>query len=206
MSGVARGIRGVAAVAVLAAAGTGVAPGWADEGVPGAGVEPAVAGLDRSGSVGLALIADDRSPMPGEEAVFRATVVNDGGTRVKGALLAQHVSEELEIVEAGEGVLAGGVVNWRVDLSHGQEAEFALRVRVPAGAVAGDRLTSTACLLLDRDADPTSCARDTLVVGEPTVMSRVEAFVGAGSVRVAGAALGLTLVWLLWRARRTGCP
>ncbi|WP_017602088.1 hypothetical protein [Nocardiopsis lucentensis] len=206
MGRVAWGIRGVAAVAVLAAAGAGAAPGWADGEAAGAGVGSAVPGLDPSGAVGLVLTAEDRSPMPGEEAVFRATVANGGGTPVEGALLAQHVPEELEIVAAGEGVLAGGIVNWRADVPDGGEAEFVLRVRVPAGAVAGDRLMSTACLLLDRDADPTSCASDTLVVGEPTMMSRVDAFVGAGSVRVAGAALGLALVWLLWRTRRTARP
>ncbi|WP_262391455.1 hypothetical protein [Nocardiopsis sp. CNR-923] len=42
-------------------------------------------------------------------------------------------------------------------------------------------------------------------MGEPTVLSRVNAFVGAGSVRVAGALLGLALIWSLWRVRRSRC-
>ncbi|MEV2276491.1 hypothetical protein AB0I72_12955 [Nocardiopsis sp. NPDC049922] len=203
MGWIARGSRRAAATTALAVAASGAAPAWADGGGGDAGRESALAELDRAALVRLVLTAPDEYPLPGEEAEFRATVANDGVSPVEGALLAQHVPEELEIVEVGgEGVLEGGIANWRVDVAEGEEAEFVLRVRVPGGADAGRRLMSTACLLLDRDADPTSCATDTLVVGEPTVLSRVNAFVGAGPVRVAGAALGLALIWLLWRARR----
>ncbi|MFI6577316.1 hypothetical protein ACIBFB_16065 [Nocardiopsis sp. NPDC050513] len=203
MGWIAQGSRRAAATTALAVAASGAAPVWADEGGGGAGRESVLAELDRAALVRLVLTAPDESPLPGEEAEFRATVANDGAFPVEGALLAQHVPAELEIVEVGgEGVLEGGIANWRVDVAGREHAEFVLRVRVPGSADAGNRLMSTACLLLDRDADPTSCASDTLVVGEPTVLSRVNAFVGAGSVQVAGAALGLALIWLLWRARR----
>lgn len=154
--------------------------------------------------VGLSLAVEGEAPLPGREAVLRATVANgDSEEEVSGAQLAQHVPDDLEVLEVGAGgVLEDGIVNWRVDVPAGGERDYTVRVRVREDAQGAERLMSTACLLLDRDADPTACASDTLVVAPPTVLSRVSAAVdGALLARVAGAALLLGLGWLVWRRR-----
>ncbi|WP_262391456.1 hypothetical protein [Nocardiopsis sp. CNR-923] len=136
MGWIARGSRWAATTALAVAVSGG--PAWADEGDDAAGRGSVLAELDRAALVRLVLTAPDEYPLPGEEAEFRATVANDGVSPVEGALLAQHVPEELEIVEVGgEGVLEGGIANWRVDVAEGEVAEFVLRVRVPGGADAG---------------------------------------------------------------------
>lgn len=154
--------------------------------------------------VGLSLVVEEAAPLPGHETVLRTTVANgDASEEVSGAQLAQHVPDALEIVEVGgEGVLEGGIVNWRVDVPAGGERDYTVRVRVREDARGAERLMSTACLLLERNADPAACASDTVVVASPTVLSRVsEAVDGALLGRVAGAALLVGLGWLVWRRR-----
>ncbi|WP_241480301.1 DUF4139 domain-containing protein [Nocardiopsis halotolerans] len=150
---------------------------------------------------GLVVDAGAQPPRPGQEFALRTTVTNGGGAPVTGALLAQHVPEVMEIVEVeGDGVVREGIVNWQVDVPAGEEAVYTVRVRAPEGEDARERLTSTACLLLERDSDPTACASDTVVPAEGTVMSRVSEYVEpAGLLRAAGVALVLGLVWILWR-------
>ena len=155
-------------------------------------------------SVGLTLVVEGEAPLPGHEAVLRATVANGDQKRaVSGAQLAQHVPDGLEVLEVGaDGVLEGGIVNWRVDVPAGAERDYTVRVRVREDAQEEERLMSTACLLLDRNADPTACAGDTVVVASPTVMSRVSAVLdGALMARVAGAVLLMGAGWLVWRRR-----
>lgn len=154
--------------------------------------------------VGLSLAVEGEAPLPGHEAVLRATVANgDSGEAVSGAQLAQHVPDDLEVLEVGAGgVLEDGIVNWRVDVPAGGERDYTVRVRVAEDVQGAERLMSTACLLLDRNADPTACASDTVVVASPTVLSRVtETVDGALLARVAGAALLVGLGWLVWRRR-----
>lgn len=154
--------------------------------------------------VALSLAAEEAAPLPGHETVLRATVANgDPDEGVSGAQLAQHVPDDLEILEVGGGgVLEGGIVNWPVDVAAGSERDYTVRVRVREDAVGAERLMSTACLLLERDADPAACASDTVVVASPTVLSRAsEAVDGAMLLRVAGAALLVGLGWLVWRRR-----
>ncbi|MFE9246526.1 hypothetical protein [Nocardiopsis sp. NPDC006938] len=191
-----RRVAGVAAglvVAVLCAA-----PAVADGG-----------GAGDTGTVGLSLSGADPAPLPGDEVVYRATVVNGGGDPVERGLLAQHVPEPLVVGEVGQGgIVEEGVANWLVDLPEGGEGLYTVRVLVPEDAEPGERVVSTACLLVDRDAEPVACASDTLVVGDHTVASRVGALVDRdGLVRAAGVGVLMLLVWLLWRqwgaARRT---
>jgi hypothetical protein len=139
------------------------------------------------------------APRPGQEFTLRTTVANGP---VEGALLAQHVPEDLEIVEVGEeGVVRDGIVNWQVTVPAGEEAVYTVRVRAPEGA--GERLTTTACLLLERDAAPASCASDTVVVAEGAAMSRVSEYASpADLLRAGGVALAAWLAWMLWRRRR----
>ncbi|WP_306370886.1 hypothetical protein [Nocardiopsis sp. CC223A] len=154
--------------------------------------------------VGLSLAVEGEAPLPGHEMVLRATVANgDPGGAVSGAQLAQHVPDDLEVLDVGAGgVLEGGIVNWRVDVPAGGERDYTVRVRVREDAQGAERLMTTACLLLDRNADPTACASDTVVVAPPTVLSRVsEAVDGALLTRVVGAALLVGLGWLVWRRR-----
>ncbi|MFL1444613.1 MULTISPECIES: hypothetical protein [unclassified Nocardiopsis] len=154
--------------------------------------------------VALSLAVEGEAPLPGHETVLRATVANgDPDGELRGAQLAQHVPDDLEVLEVGaDGVLEGGIVNWRVDLPAGGERDYTVRVRVREDARGAERLMTTACLLLERDADPTACASDTVVVASPTVLSRVsEAVDGAMLFRVAGAALLVGLGWLVWRRR-----
>lgn len=182
-----RGKTAGALAAGLAVAGALCAPAFAD-------AETA----EEEGRVELFLDAGE-APRPGQEFTLRTTV---NGGPVKGALLAQHVPEELEIVEVGgEGVVRDGIVNWQVTVPAGEEAVYTVRVRAPEGA--GERLTSTACLLLERDADPAACASDTVLLAEAAAMSRVSEYTGpADLLRIGGAALAAGLAWMLWRRRR----
>ncbi len=187
-------VAGVAAAALLAA------PASAD----GEGEAGADAAL-----VGLALSGAPEPPPAGEEFVYRATIANDGKGEVEGGLLAQHVPEPLEVVEVGQGgVLEEGVANWRVDVPAGGESEFTVRVRLPEGMPEEARVVSTACLLLERDDEPSACASDTLLVAEPTVLSKVGAAIDREAVvRAVGVGALMLMVWLLWRQwRRWGTP
>ncbi|WP_049577979.1 hypothetical protein [Nocardiopsis sp. SBT366] len=165
---------------------------------------PAVAdsgGFGDADAVRLSLSGAAESPLPGEEVVYRATVVNGAGLEVEKGLLAQHVPEPLTVQEVGEGgIVEEGVANWRVDLPEEGEGVYTVRVRVAEDAEAGERVVSTACLLLDRDAEPAACASDTLLVGDPTVLARVGDLVDRdGMVRAVGVGVLMLLVWLLWR-------
>ncbi|HJE57152.1 MAG TPA: hypothetical protein K8V84_01360 [Nocardiopsis listeri] len=190
----------VGAVAGVAAAALLTAPASAD----GEGEAGADAAL-----VGLALSGAPEPPPAGEEFVYRATIANDGKGEVEGGLLAQHVPEPLEVVEVGQGgVLEEGVANWRVDVPAGGESEFTVRVRLPEGMSEEARVVSTACLLLERDDEPSACASDTLLVAEPTALSKVGAAIDREAVvRAVGVGALMLMVWLLWRQwRRWGTP
>ncbi|MEU3308768.1 hypothetical protein ACWGSK_09740 [Nocardiopsis sp. NPDC055551] len=182
-------VAGVAAVALLTAPASAGGEG-------GAGAEAEL--------VGLALSGAPEPPPAGEEFVYRATIANDGGEEVVGGLLAQHVPEPLEVVEVGQGgVLEEGVANWRVDVPVGGESEFTVRVRVPEETSGEARVVSTACLLLERDDEPSACASDTLLVAEPTVLSKVGAAIDREAVvRAVGVGVLMLMVWLLWRQWR----
>ncbi|WP_026119901.1 hypothetical protein [Nocardiopsis ganjiahuensis] len=193
------------AVTVLAAAVLCAAPAVADEeekewGVP-AGLSEDEEGFTDADLVQLALSGPGQPPVPGEEVVYRATVANGGAEPVEGGLLAQHVPEPVEVLDIDQGgMVEEGVANWRVDVPENGESVYTVRVRVPEDAKAGERVVSTACLLLDRDAEPSACASDTLLVADRTVLARVGALVDRdGLVRAAGVGVLMVLVWLLWR-------
>ncbi|PWV57150.1 MULTISPECIES: hypothetical protein [Nocardiopsis] len=192
------GRRAGGVVAGLVAAVLCAAPAVADSG-----------GFGDADAVRLSLSGVDEPPLPGEEVVYRATVVNGAGVEVEKGLLAQHVPEPLTVQEVGEGgIVEEGVANWRVDLPEEGEGVYTVRVRVAEDAEVGERVVSTACLLLDRDAEPAACASDTLLVGDPTVLSRVGDLMDRdGLVRAVGVGVLMLLVWLLWRqwgaSRRT---
>jgi len=153
--------------------------------------------------VGLTVTVGDEPAHPGREVTLRATVDNSDSAPVRGGLLAQHFPESLEILEVdGGGAADQGIVNWRVDVPAGERAVYTVRARVAEGIEPEERVMSTACLLLDRDADPAACASNTVVVTEATVMSRVSEYVDPEwMVRSAGVALVAGLVWLVWRQR-----
>lgn len=195
-------VLGVAAVLLLSSA-----PVAADGEGGSSAATPSESGAE---APGVALSGDAPSPMPGEEFLYRATVTNDGAERAEGALLAQHVPAPLEVVEVGQdGVLEEGVANWRIDLPAGEETVRTVRVRVSETAPADARAVSTACLLLDRDEEPTACASETLLIAEPTMLSRVgDVFDRDTMIRAMGAGALMLLAWLFWRqwgpaARRT---
>ncbi|MDT0328749.1 hypothetical protein [Nocardiopsis lambiniae] len=202
-----RGRWRAAGVAALVGAGLlAVAPAaLADPDRGRAEADPSAAAPGQEAFVGLSLVAEGGgTPLPGHEVVLRTTVANgDPEGEVRDAHLAQHVPDDLEVVEVdGEGVLAGGIVNWRVDVPAGGEQVYTVRVRVGEDTEGTERLMSTACLLLERDADPTACASDTVVVASPTVMSRMsEAMNGGTLARMAGVALLVGLGWAVWRRR-----
>ncbi|KOX23618.1 hypothetical protein [Nocardiopsis sp. NRRL B-16309] len=159
------------------------------------------AAADAQGApVGLSVSGQDGAA-PGEEVVLRTTVANDGDAPVEGALLAQHVPEGMEVLEVGQGgMVEEGIANWGVGVHAGGESVHTVRVRVTEDAAVDERLTSTACLLLDRDAEPAACASDTVRVTERSAalgwpMDR------ATLVRSVGAGLVLVLLWLLWRRK-----
>jgi hypothetical protein len=204
------GRRAGGAVAGLVSVVLCAAPALADEeGASGSGRERGLPGVLAEGAegltetdlVGLSLSGADQPPLPGEEVLYRATVANGGADAVEGGLLAQHVPEPLEVVGLDQGgVMEESVANWRVNVPEDGESVYTLRVRVPEDAQAGERVVSTACLLLDRDAEPTACASDTLLVADPTVLSRVgEAVDREGLLRAVGVGALMLLVWLLWR-------
>lgn len=153
--------------------------------------------------VEVGLSSDDESPGPGEEVLFRATVVNGADEPIEGALLAQHVPEDMEIVEVGQGgVVEQGIANWVVDVAAERDAEYTVRARLADDVRPRRQLGSTACLLLERQADPTACATDDLEVSAPTVTSRMgEALDGTGLVRAVGAGLLVLVLWMFWRRR-----
>lgn len=190
---------------VLAAAVLCTAPAVADEGKRESGLPGVVSeggeGITEADLVGLTLSGPDRSPVPGEEVVYRATVANGSGVAVEGGLLAQHVPEPLEVLDVGEGGrVEEGIANWRVDVPEEGQGVYTVRVRVPEDAEAGERVVSTACLLLDRNAEPSACASDTLLVAERTVLARMGELVDRdGLVRAVGVGVLMVLVWLLWR-------
>ncbi|WP_285730154.1 hypothetical protein [Nocardiopsis sp. ATB16-24] len=191
----------MAAVGVMV--GTAAIPAYADDGggvpqvPPGGGAGPAT-------RIALVLEAGAEPSRPGHELTLRTTVTNDDGEDVEEALLAQHVPEALEILEVGEeGVVNEGIVNWRVRVPAGEESEYTVRVRAPEETQGRERLMSTACLLLDRTAEPVACASGTVVVTEATVGWRMSEYANAGGpLRVAGVvvvAVAAGLVWVLWR-------
>lgn len=187
--------RSVRVGARLAAAGCAAALGAA---VPGA---PALADGAALPESPLGLVLEAEEVAPGGEAVLRTTVSNSGPEAVEDAHLAQHVAEGLEIVEAdGGGLIADGIVNWRVGVPGGEEAVYTVRVR-PAEH-AGESTASTACLLLEGEDDPTVCASDAVAVTEPAVLSRASGKVDPAMVAGgAGVALAAGTGWLLWRRR-----
>jgi len=153
--------------------------------------------------VGVVLSSDDEPPGPGEEVVFRTTVSNEADDPVEGALLAQHLPEDMEIVEVGQdGVVEQGIVNWVVDVAADRDVEYTVRARLANDARPGRQMGSTACLLLEKENDPTACATDALEVSAPTITSRVgEVLGGKGLVPAAGAGVLILLLWVLWRRR-----
>lgn len=198
------GRRSGGVLAGLAAAVLCAAPAVADEDAPERGLTGVLSegeGLTDADLVGLALSGAGQPSLPGEEVVLRATVANGGGGPVEGALLAQHVPEPLEVLEIDQGGLVEeGVANWRVDVPGDGEAVYTVRVRLSEEAEAGARVVSTACLLLDREAEPSSCASETLLVADQTVLSRAgELLDRDGVVRAVGVGVLMVLVWLLWR-------
>ncbi|MFD3686367.1 hypothetical protein ACFWTE_16260 [Nocardiopsis sp. NPDC058631] len=192
---------GGALAAGLVAVGLAAVPASAEEnprGLPGAAPAEGDAPL-----VGLSVTVGDEPPNPGREITLRTTVANSDSDQVRDALLAQHFPEALEVLEVDHGGAADqGIVNWRVDVPPGEEVVYTVRARVVEGAGPQERVMSTACLLLDRDADPAACASNTVVVTEATMMSRVSEFVDPNwAVRSAGAVLAVGLAWMLWRQR-----
>ena len=192
---------GGALAAGLVAVGLAVAPASAEENPRG--LPEDAPGEGHMPLVGLSVAVGDDPANPGREITLRTTVANSDSDRVRGALLAQHFPEALEILEVDNGGAADqGIVNWRVDVPAGENVVYTVRARVVEGAAPEERVMSTACLLLDRDADPAACASNTVVVTEATMMSRVSEFVDPEWVlRSAGAVLAVGLVWLLWRQR-----
>lgn len=146
-------------------------------------------------------VSGEGEAAPGEEVVLRTTVANGDSAPVEGALLAQHVPEGMEVLEVGQGgMVEEGIANWGVGVPAGGESDHTVRVRITEDAAVDEHLMSTACLLLDRDAEPAACASDTVRVTE-----RSAALGGladrATLIRSVGAGLVLVLVWLLWRRR-----
>ncbi|WP_017605834.1 hypothetical protein [Nocardiopsis alkaliphila] len=156
--------------------------------------------------VELALSGSGRSPLRGEEFTYRATVVNEGDTAVENGLLAQHLPEPLEVVDVDQGgMLEEGVANWRVDVPPGGEAVYTVRVRVSEEVPGEERVVSTACLLLEREADPSACASEALLVAESTMFARVGQVLDRETlVGTVGVGALMMLLWLLWR--RWGVP
>lgn len=169
------------------------------------GATPVSAGgtVEEAPPVGVVLSSDDEPPGPGEEVVFRTIVANEADDPVEGALLAQHVPEDMEIVEVGQGgVVEQGIVNWLVDVAADRDVEYTVRARLADDARPGRQMGSTACLLLERENDPTACATDAVEVSAPTITSRVgEVLDARGLVPAAGAGILILLLWVLWRRR-----
>ncbi|WP_017614302.1 DUF11 domain-containing protein [Nocardiopsis salina] len=153
--------------------------------------------------VGVSLNGVEGPVEPGEEVRFRITVVNSDRASMEQALLAQHVPDDMEIVSAGrDGVVEDSIANWVVDVPPGEETEYTVTARLNEDVRPGRQLGSTACLLLEREAEPTACATEGVAVAEETVVAKAAGAVdGQNALRVAGAGLVLLLAWLLWRQR-----
>ncbi|WP_328806985.1 hypothetical protein [Nocardiopsis coralli] len=153
--------------------------------------------------VGVSLNGVEGPVEPGEEVRFRITVANSDRDSMEQALLAQHVPDDMEIVSAGrDGVVEGDIANWVVDVPPGEDAEYTVTARLGEDARPGSQLGSTACLLLEREAEPTACATEDVPVAEETAVAKAAGAVdGESALRVAGAGLVLLLAWLLWRQR-----
>lgn len=192
---VAGAVVGMAVAALLSA------PAWAQRGEPATLPAGGEEGAFDAELVELALSGSGRAPLRGEEFTYRATVVNEGDTAVDNGLLAQHLPEPLEVVDVDQGgMLEEGVANWRVDVPAGGEAVYTVRVRVSEEVPEEERVVSTACLLLDREADPSACASDTLLIAESTMLARVGQVLDREAVvRAVGVGALMLLVWLLWR-------
>lgn len=196
-----RGVMWKGAGALLAGpvmAGVLLALAFADDGRGKSSPDPGGQDPGAKAGVELFLEAGAESARPGEEFDVRTTVASVED--VEGALLAQHVPEGLEIVEAGDGgVVREGIVNWRVAVPAGGEETFTVRVRVPDDG-GRERVTSTACLLLQREAEPVACASDAVDPAGATVMSRVSEYMSpVGLLRAAGVLLVAALGWVLLR-------
>ncbi|WP_304451109.1 hypothetical protein [Nocardiopsis sp. YSL2] len=155
---------------------------------------------EQAAPVSLSVSGEDGAA-PGEEVVLRTSVTNGDSAPVEGALLAQHVPEGMEVLEVGQGgMVEEGIANWGVGIPAGGEAHHTVRVRIAEDTAVDERLMSTACLLLDRDAEPTACASDTVLVTERSAAlgGLADRATLVGSV---GAGLVLVLVWFLWRRR-----
>ena len=156
-----------------------------------------------SPSVGITLEGVEGPTGPGEEVRFDLTVANSDDRPVEQALLAQHLPEGMELVSAGgEGVIEQNIANWVVDVPAGQDVEYTVTARLDDDARPGRQLGSTACLLLEREAEPTACTTENLAVAEEGQGADLAAVVdGEDMLRVAGAGIVVLLVWMLWRRR-----
>lgn len=193
-------------VAVGVMVGVSAIPAYADDGGEGMPQVPPGGGAGPDARIELLLETGAGPSRPGHELTLRTTVTNKDGEDVEGALLAQHVPEALEILEVGEeGVVNEGIVNWRVAVPAGEKSEYTVRVRIPEEVGGRERLMSTACLLLDRTAEPAACASGTVVVTEATVAGRMSEYANVGGLlRIAGVAVVAVvagLMWVLWRRR-----
>lgn len=191
--------------------------GWVGAGATGllvAASAPAVAALEeREGPgggepplVGVSLDGVEGPTRPGEEVTFDLTVANSDDRSVEQALLAQHVPDGMELVSAGsEGVIEQNIANWVVDVPAGEDVEYTVTARLDEDARPGRKLGSTACLLLEREAEPTACTTENLAVAEEGQGADLASVVdGESMLRVAGAGLVVLLLWMLWRRR--GAP
>lgn len=156
-----------------------------------------------SSSVGITLEGVEGPTGPGEEVRFDLTVANSDDRPVEQALLAQHLPDGMELVSAGsEGVIEQNIANWVVDVPAGENVEYTVTARLDDDARPGRQLGSTACLLLEREAEPTACTTENLAVAEEGRGADLAAVVdGEDMLRVAGAGLVVLLVWMLWRRR-----
>lgn len=160
-------------------------------------------GANESPSVGITLDGVEGPTGPGEEIRFDLSVVNSDDRPVEQALLAQHVPDGMELVSAGgEGVIEQNIANWVVDVPAGEDIEYTVTARLDDDARPGRQLGSTACLLLERESEPTACTTENLAVAEEGQGADLAAVVdGEDMLRVAGAGLVVLLVWMLWRRR-----
>lgn len=188
--------------------------GWVGAGATGllvvASAPAAAAPDEREGSaegepplVGVSLSGFEDSTEPGEEVTFDLTVANSGGEPVEQALLAQHVPDGLELVSAGrEGVIEQNIANWVVDVPAGEDVEYTVTARLAEDARPGRQLGSTACLLLEREAEPAACVTENLAVVQEGLGADLAAVVDSENMlRVAGAGFVVLLLWMLWRRR-----
>lgn len=185
--------------------GTGVAGLLVAVSAPAAAAPDGGEGPDDGGppSVGVSLNGVEGPTEPGEEVTFDLTVDNSDGQPVEQALLAQHVPDGMELVSAGRGgVIEQDIANWVVDVPAGEDAEYTVTARLDEDARPGRQLDSTACLLLEREAEPTACATENFAVVEEGRGTDLAGVVdGENMLRVAGAGIVVLLLWMLWRRR-----